>query len=116
MKWKDIFTLDQERDIICFTKTGHMYGFSNIDRTEVYLEKMSKTVAKEITNSLANAFTGSFITNEELVKVHLRIHMKDEEIEDVIISEVALNRFNDEYREDVRVARKLQERIKCLRE
>lgn len=115
MKWKDVLTLDEENQRITFTQSGVTCSTSDIIKSEVITAKVQKEVAKEILNSIANAFTDSVSNGQEYMKVHVRVTLANNKKEDIVISKERVIRFSDAFNEDVKIARKIQARIKELK-
>lgn len=115
MKWKEVFTINEEEQSITFTQDGFRCFIHDIEKCEVITSKVQKAVHKEITNSIANALTNSIANGDEYMQVHLRIQLINGEKENLLISKEPVVRFSDTYNEQVRITRKIQQRIKDLR-
>lgn len=115
MKWKEVLLVDEEKGSITFTQDNFTCSISDIVKVEVITSKVQKAVHKEITNSIANAFTNSIANGDEYLQVYVRIQCVNGDKENLQISKEAVVRFSDLYNEQVRIARKIQQRIKELK-
>ena len=115
MKWKELFTVNEEAKSITFIQSDITCSFSDIVKVEVVTLKVQKEVSKEILNSIANAMTNSIANGDEYMHVNVRVQFADDSKIDIQLSEDRVLRFSDAYNEQVRIARKVQTRLRELR-
>ena len=119
-KFKDAFHVDKEQKTLTFTHSNHTYHFDDIEKTNVTLAIAGKkngtsTALATAISSTGGALSAGMLVPDERVDVILRVYMKNGDCEQVVTTDKPVSRVCKDYFEYVRIARRLQERIKEYR-
>lgn len=119
-KFKDAFHVERDQRTITFTQSQNTYSFDDIMKTDVKLVIAKKKNATSSALATAISSTGGALSTgmlvpDEKVDVVLRVFMKNGNCEQIVTTDKPVSRVCVSYFEYVRIARRLQERLKEYR-